>query len=161
MTHRWTREPARLRARAESAIISASGVALAATGTAKLLSVFGTARVLGYGGPFLLMPTRWVFGLAGALEFVVSADVCFGQRGIVKLLLVAWLSTCIAIYRGGLWFAGSSRPCGCAGSALEWLPWLDRHQEVIFGGLLGGLIAGAYWVLIARAFDAKRGGAVT
>ena len=127
--------------------IKSSGVILAITAGAKLISAVGSARVLSNSDTVFLLPFRYLFIIAACIELFVSAVCFWGKWDLVKLSLVAWLSTIFLGYRAGLIWTGYRRPCPCLGNLTETLH-LDPHfADTMSKILLVYLLIGSYSIL--------------
>jgi len=77
---------------------------------ASLYSASGTSGadtfVMDQRDPLLFLKYRHVFLAAGVLELLLSAYLLMGCGLWTKLLLAAWLSTCLLVYRLGFRFTG-------------------------------------------------------
>jgi hypothetical protein len=122
-------------------IYSASGVLLI-SGLAKLLSAFGSSRVLHVPDPILQIEFRYVFWIVGTVELLVALFCLFGKRENLKIGLIACLAANFLIYRAGLAIIGWEKPCSCLGNltdALHLAPGAaDLAMKVILAYLLGG-----------------------
>lgn len=127
-------------------IVLASGI-LFITGLVKLISASGDARILGRGDQLLPLSHRQVFFSVGLVELAISGYLFFGRSVTMQLAALAWLMTNFAAYRIVLWTWGDSRECGCLGNALDWWPWLMKHQDVVMKSILVFLATGAYGFL--------------
>lgn len=135
---------------AERCFIIMAGLMLLFTGTAKLASVGGQARVLLEADPILAISNRIVFGTLGLIEVVLVGYLWFGQTRILQVVIATWLGCGFALYRVGLWWLGINRPCRCLGTAADWWPWLARHQELLLKSTIGCLVIGGGFLLLRR-----------
>lgn len=117
------------------------------TGLVKLVSAGGDARILSLKDQLLSLTHRQVYIGIGLIELLISGYLWFGKSAKLQLTALAWLLTNFAVYRLVLWSGGGSRECGCLGNALDWWPWMMKHQNTIMSCLLGFLITGAYGFL--------------
>lgn len=120
---------------------------LIVTGLVKLISAGGEARSLNLRDPLIYLTNRQAFLAVGVLELVLAGYLVFGKRLQLQLLALAWLTTNFAIYRLALWWGNIAKPCGCLGNAMDWSPWLMKHQDSVMKGLLTFMIVGAYGFL--------------
>lgn len=137
-----------------------SATILIATGLVKLVSAGGEARSLNLPDPLLYLTNRQVFLAVGVLELALASYFVFGRRLQLQLLALAWLTTNFAIYRLALWRGNIAKPCGCLGHAVDWWPWLMKHQDSVMKGLLAFMLVGAYGFLWADWRNTRREGIV-
>jgi hypothetical protein len=132
----------------ENWFLKTAAVVLLATGSAKLVSVFGAARVLAMNDPIIGLSFRRLMSAVGAVE-LVTALFCLSTLAStrLKLGLVAWLSTIFLVYRFGLWFVRWHHPCGCMGSLAAILHLSDKAADNIMKGLLAYMLIGSYAIL--------------
>jgi len=127
-----------------------AGAFLLTTASAKLVSSFGSSRILQNSDPVLLLSFRNIFRIVGAIELVVAA-VCFAGRSFhLRAWLVAWLTTAMVAYRACLWRVGYTKPCPCPGNltdAVHISPKLaDTAMKIILAYLLIGSYATLLWL---------------
>ena len=130
-------------------IISA-GAILLVTGVAKLWSATGTAGLLAQNDPVFRIPFREILVLASVMELVVSGFCIFGRSNLLKISLIACLSTQIAIYRAGLWWVGWEKPCNCLGGLSDALHLSPTVADDIIKTTLLYLCVGSYLFLAFR-----------
>jgi hypothetical protein len=124
-----------------------AGIILLATSLVKLVSAGGEARSLHLPDPLLYLSNRQVFLAVGGLELALAGYLIFGKSSQVQMLALAWLTTSIAAYRLAIWWGNIAKPCGCLGNAMDWSPWLMKHQDSVMKGLLTFMLIGAYGFL--------------
>ena len=120
---------------------------LFATGSAKLISVIGSAGILGAYDPFLLIQFRYLFGILGAVELGVALYCLFSKQFWLRALLQAWLATSFVIYRLGLIWIGYHRPCHCLGNLTDALHISPQTADTAMKIVLGYLLLGSYGTL--------------
>lgn len=120
---------------------------LIVTGLVKLVSAGGEARSLNLRDPLIYLTNRQAFLAVGVLELVLAGYLMFGKRLQLQLLALAWLTTNFAIYRLALWWGNIAKPCGCLGNAMDWSPWLMKHQDSVMKCALTFMLVGAYGFL--------------
>jgi hypothetical protein len=92
-----------------------ASLTLMATALAKLISSFGSDRILDTLDPVFQVKNRHMFRLVALFEIVVAL-YCVSDRRLPKRLgWLAWLSGCFVAYRGGLLLFGDEKPCPCLG----------------------------------------------
>lgn len=120
---------------------------LITAGLVKLISAGGEARSLNLRDPLLILTNRQVFLVVGLLEVGLAGYLLFGKNLKLQFLALAWLTTNFAAYRLALWWGNIAKPCGCLGNAMDWSPWLMKHQDSVMKGLLLFMLVGAYGFL--------------
>ena len=129
--------------------ILTSGLLLMVAATAKLISAFGSSKILEGTDPVLLISFRYVFILAGAIEVGIGTICLFGRRIWLQLWLLAWFSTICLIYRFYLKIEGYYPACKCLGLG-EFTTAIHISQkfaDVIMKVVLGYLLIGSYATL--------------
>jgi hypothetical protein len=131
-------------------LMSLAGVLLFITATAKLISSFGSARILGVADPILGLQFRYLFVLAGMAELIISFFCLVGPNMRLKANLVTWLATIFVIYRIGRLWLGYSKPCPCLGSLTGTLhvpPTIaDTAMKIILAYLLIAGYGTLFWL---------------
>jgi hypothetical protein len=130
-------------------LYSAGGMLLL-TGLAKLVSSFGSARMLQQVDPILGLSYHSLFIWIGILELIV-ASVCFFSKHVgLRASLVAWLATDFVVYRLGLWWIGERKPCRCMGNFTDVLHIsphaADNLMKIILAYLLIGSCITLLWL---------------
>jgi hypothetical protein len=125
----------------------AAAIILLTTGIVKLVSAGGEARSLNLRDPLLYLSNRQVFLAVGGLELALAGYLIFGKNSQVQILALAWLTTNFAAYRLAVGWGDIAKPCGCLGNAMDWFPWLMKHQDSVMKGLLTFMLIGAYGFL--------------
>lgn len=130
--------------------ICSVGVILAMTGLAKIISAFGTAKLLSLKDPILEVSFRQIMVLAGVFELAISGICFFSNRINLQIRLTAWFATILVVYRMGLWFTNWQHPCPCLGNltdALHISPGVaDGFMKAMLGYLLIGSYATIFWM---------------
>jgi hypothetical protein len=91
-------------------------ILLLVAATAKIVSGLGFAEVLKQVDPFFGMQFGHLMLVVGILELAIVANWFFSSSERFGLLPVAWLTTCLVIYRLGLWQIGWHGQCHCLGN---------------------------------------------
>jgi hypothetical protein len=125
-----------------------SGVTLAITGGAKLLSAGGSAIILQRLDPVFGISFRTLFCVVGICEMIVAALCLFSKRIVLQAAIVAWMATSFGVYRLSLWWIGYQKPCQCLGSLTETLHISPTIADVTMKCILAYLIAGSYAALL-------------
>jgi hypothetical protein len=130
--------------------IESAGVLLIVTAIAKLVSSAGSARILLAMDPLLKISFREVFWVVGAIELIIGLFCLTRSRTILQLVLTAWLSTGILLYRVGLSWIDYAKPCFCLGNLADALhippPMVDTAMKCILLYLLIGSYGMLLWL---------------
>jgi hypothetical protein len=121
-----------------------AGVILVVTGLAKIVSVFGTARLLDLPDPILNVTFRHLLLAVGVAEIVIGMASLFLINQGATLLAMAWLTSAFLVYRWGLWFSGWHSPCHCLGNLTDLLHLSPQIADTITIILLCYLLLGSY-----------------
>ncbi len=120
------------------------------TGGAKILSAFGSARILNYADPILGFSFGHLMLGVGILELSVAGLCLFNKSSQLATILVACLATNFLLYRLGLWWLGWHRPCSCLGNLTDALnippQTADMAMKIILAYLLIGSYATLFWL---------------
>jgi hypothetical protein len=127
-------------------ILSAGGI-LFVTSLAKIVSAFGSARILHSNDPIFGISFRNLMLTVGALELLISLICLVGKRVILQTGLLVWLATCIVIYRLGLFWLGYKKPCSCLGNLTDALHISPQVAGSIMKSILIYLLIGSYSLL--------------
>lgn len=127
--------------------ICSAGVILTITSFAKMISSFGKARVLSISDPILLVSFRQLFWIAATIELAVSVYCVFGKSQKLKIMVIAWLSTGIFVYRLGLVWIDYKAPCPCLGRLTDTLHISPHTADLIVKVTLAYLLLGSYVAL--------------
>jgi hypothetical protein len=121
-----------------------AGVLLLITAVGKLVASGGNAPVLLTIDPITGLAFGTMFFVVGLLELII-AHACFAWTDIGwRAGAVAWLSTCILVYRLCLVWVGYHKPCGCLGSFTQALHLSPETADTIMKIVLGYLLVGSY-----------------
>src|SRR6267142_601234 len=127
-----------------------SSVLICITAIAKLISSYGTGRVLQMPDPIFGIAFSKVFWIVGSIELVVAALVVLSKKLFFRAGLIAVLATSFTIYRLGLLWIGYHKPCPCLGvltDALHIPPdTADMAMKIILAYLLIGSYATLFWL---------------
>jgi hypothetical protein len=139
--------------------ILTSGVILAISATAKIVSAFGNAGVLASPDPVFKVAYRYVFLAVGTVELIVAILSFASKRIRSLLLLIAWVATCCAVYRFGLILIQYEKPCICLGTLTEALHISPGSADAGLQIALLYMMAGSYWGLWYLWRTEKKGAA--
>lgn len=102
---------------------------LVATAVIKLISAFGSARVLSAQDPIFGFPNRSLYVAVALVEIIVAAIGVMGTaQTLTRCLAYGWLAGCFVLYRTAMSVLNISEPCACLGRATEWWPWIGKHS---------------------------------
>jgi hypothetical protein len=127
-----------------------SAALLTTTAIAKLVSCFGTAKILQNSDPLVGLRFGHLMFIAGILELGVAAHSLFSRNRIVTVTLIAWLASIFVLYRIGLFFVGLNIPCPCLGGFTDAIHLRREIADIIMKIVLGYLLLGSYGVLLWR-----------
>ena len=138
-----------LRQRLIAFFFKISGCLLVITAAAKLVSSFGSARVLNHFDPVFLIPFRHLLQIAAVSEIIV-ASICFwGKSRQLQSGALAILSTNFVLYRFSLYFLGFHELCPCVGNLSDMLPISPQATDDVMKIILLFLFVGSYGVLFS------------
>jgi hypothetical protein len=120
--------------------IGLSGILLALSGAAKLVSAFGSPGILAQIDPIIAFSNRRIFLGAGLIEIWVAWRLLARRDWYGNLAVIGALGLSFLAYRVIHGLARLPGPCPCLGNAWAWWPWLAQHENWI-GWLLAGFLA--------------------
>ena len=135
--------------------LKTAGVILAIAAMAKLVSAIGSASILKEHDPILSSSFRNIFILVGSLELAIAAMCLFSRRHGLSILLIAWISTCIIIYRIGLLGMDWHRPCACLGNLTDAIHISPQVADNVMKSALAYLAIGSYVMLFRQWLKPK------
>jgi len=135
--------------------VMSSGILLAITGIAKLISSFGTAHILNSPDPLFHISFGHVFQLAAVLEFFVAAICFFNNNKMLQAGLIALLSSNFLLYRIGLYWEGYYSRCHCLGNLTDALPMSPQTIDIAMKIILAYLVIGSYIILFWLCMQRK------
>ena len=136
--------------RVAEGFLFAAFLILLATGTVKLGSLFQNFRILEEADPITGLRYGFLLPFIGVLEYAVAA-ICFARKdSIVRLFIVAWLSTGFLLYRLVRYFLEDGVPCPCLGTLPQALGISTTVADWAAKSALLFLLCGSYGVLFAR-----------
>jgi arabinogalactan endo-1,4-beta-galactosidase len=134
----------RLLAIAIRSFILSAGSILLVTGVAKIVSIFGVARILTANAPSLNISYSHLLVAVGIAEIII-AGVCFvPSLRSQSLLLLAAISTAFLGYRIYLWMNHWPGLCGCMGNLTGQLGIPMQTAQTMMEWILAYLLAGSY-----------------
>lgn len=123
-------------------ILGAVGILLT-TGTAKVWSGLGSARLLAVADPIVGIEFRHLMLVAGFAEIAIAIFCTTSRRQVPALGLLAWLATNFLLYRLGLWWMGWHRPCSCLGNLTDALRISPQAADNAMKAALAYLLVGS------------------
>lgn len=132
-----------------------SGTLLALSTLFKLISAYGSVRILSQPDPVFGINNQSVFLLAGLLEIAVVAMLLRSDNLPFKLFLLAALATNFLLYHAGLWWLGVHAPCPCLGNAAAWTHLPLKTLDLAMKWGLVWLLATSYGPLLMLYFRVK------
>jgi predicted secreted protein len=127
--------------------IKSAGLLLLLTSLAKLFTVFEGVRILQLHDPILGVRFRYVFLFIGIIEMGLAYACLFFSSTKLRLLFIAWLSSCFVVYRAGLWSIGI-HACPCLGNFADALHLSNLSANIITLSVLAYLLFGSYFFIL-------------
>jgi hypothetical protein len=132
----------------QRAFIVTAGICLLIAGLAKLISCFGSVRILGIPDPLLFVSYRVLFVFVGLIE-VAIALICFWRSEVIlRACLLLWLAGCFLAYRVGLFLIHYNGACSCLGSLTEMIHVSPRVADGIMRCILAYMLLGSVAILL-------------
>ena len=131
--------------------IKSAGVLLLLTALAKLFTVFFSRpeSIIDQHDPIFGIQFRHEFLSLGLLELAIACICLFKRPAQLQLGLIAWLGTCFAVYRLGLWSIGI-HVCPCLGNFSDAIHLSNGAANTITLGILVYLLIGSYTGLLIK-----------
>jgi hypothetical protein len=123
------------------------GPILGLTGIAKLMSVFGHAKLLAIDDPIVGIPFRYLMLLVGCIELILAFVCLYTKKNNLALACIAGLATAFAVYRLGLWWLGWEKSCACMGNLTDALTLPPKLVDSAMIATLLYLLIGSYSLL--------------
>jgi hypothetical protein len=145
-----------------SNFVLAAGLLLLITATAKIISIFGSARILSQAAPLLPISFRVLLCISGTFELIVALTCLFSKRTLIQLTMIAWLASNFLIYRIALVAIGYHKPCPCLGNLTGILHLSPEAADSVMKLVLAYLLIGSYaillwfWIQKQKRTDLKR-----
>lgn len=133
-----------------------AGVVLFITGTAKIWSTFGHARVLLVPNPLLGLKYGHLMLMVGLVELLVGLICVFSHATRLAASFVAWLATSFLFYRFGYVWMGYHRPCACLGNLTDALHIPPQTADTAMKIVLAYLLIGSYGILLQQWWKSKK-----
>jgi len=128
--------------------IKTSGYLLIVTAAAKLVSSFGSVRVLNHLDPVFFIPFRYLLQATAIAEIIVALICFLGKSRQFQSGAVAILSSNFLLYRFGLYWLGFHELCPCLGNLSAMLPISPQATDVVMKIILLFLLIGSYSTLL-------------
>ena len=127
-----------------------AGAIFAITGSAKIVSAFGSAKILTIVDPVLDLRFGHVMVVIGILELAIASLCLINRFQSLSIILIAWFATDLLAYRFGLWWMGWHMPCHCLGNLTDAIhvssQAADNVMKVVAAYLLIGSYATLFWL---------------
>jgi hypothetical protein len=128
--------------------IVTAATCLLIAGLAKLISCFGSARILGIPDPLLFVSYRLLFVFVGLTESAVAL-ICFWRSEVIlRACLLLWLAGCFAAYRVGLFLIHYNGACSCLGSLTETIHINPKVADGLMQFILAYMLLGSLAILL-------------
>lgn len=146
------RRKAKLGELAHHWLVPAAGMLFLIVGGAKLISVFGDAKILKLPDPVLRLPWWLLMSTAGIVEVVVGSLCVLGKDRLSRAQALLLLSGGLILYRAMDWHSEAKEPCPCLGGLLDVIGVSHGAGDIISLSILGfATIAGlAGWFTIGK-----------
>lgn len=142
--------------RIEKYFLYSSALALLTVGAAKCFSAFGSAPILKLSDPILGFQFQVLLFTVGLIELVVAIFCILCRKTLASIILIAWISSLIVLYRIGLFAIGYHKPCECLGSLTSVLNISPLIADAAMKIILGVLFIGSYGILSIRLWKRKK-----
>ena len=137
-----------------------ASVLLIITGAAKIISGFGSAKILDQSDPVFGFSMRDLFWIVGIMEAGVALACAFCRSIGLRAALVAWLASSFVLYRLALIWVGYQKPCSCLGNLTDALHISPQAADIGLKVVLAYFLVGGYGTLAwlwMRADSSQRG----
>jgi len=131
-----------------SIFVISSGVFLAITALAKLISSFGTAPILNNLDPVLLIPFGRMLQATAVVELCVVVICFLSTNRKLQVALIAVLASNFLLYRFALRWLGYNNPCPCLGNLTDMLGIAPQTTDIAMKVILAYLLIGSYVALL-------------
>jgi len=129
------------------AFLYSAAALLLITASAKLVSSFGSAKILLEQEPVFKVQFQMLFRIVGGLELVVALICLCNKRAWLPAALVSWLATGFVAYRVCLWRIHWEKPCHCLGDLTDALHISPQTADNAMKFILVYLLIGGYTTL--------------
>ena len=108
-------------------------VILSITGLAKLVSAFGSAKVLALRDPLLGFSYREEFVVVGLIELIICACIIKNLLpGYIEYTVLTWFSALLLGYRFWREYVAPATPCHCMGILTNAIGMSDHLASAVF-----------------------------
>ena len=143
------REPLNGQNRMYRFYLIACGVILFCSSLVKIISAFGSARILERSDSILTFFTeRQTLIFGGLVELLVVLSLAFLKSVNARLFLLFWMGSQFLLYHFGM--NGAPQPCPCLGRASAWLHIQDSALNKFSIALASFIFLGAVFLLMRR-----------
>ena len=132
-------------------LIPLIGVILVIIGWAKIMAVFGDAKILSELDPVIGVSNRLIMIITGIIEIPVGVMIVVFRRQFWTSLLLLWLSLNILTYRIMFWYANPPEPCSCFGNILDYLK-IDIDSSRVSMIILIIMLSGSVMGILSKHF---------
>lgn len=130
--------------------LTSVAVVLFITASAKLISAFGSAKILQVPDPVFSLPYGELLLWAACLEFAILGTLLSAGRERAKLCLVGWAAGIFLLYRGANWLMVGGAPCPCLGTVTDYLQIPKGVADALLFSFLAYMVFGYFlctWLL--------------
>lgn len=127
--------------------ILSTAIVLFITGSAKIYSGFGNAKLLRVPDPIIGLKFSQLMFLAGAIEIILASICVVNKWRILASIFLAAFGTALLTYRLGLWWLGWRHPCACLGGLTDALNVSSQVADNVMKIVLAYLLIGSYGIL--------------
>lgn len=124
--------------------IYSAGLLICIAALAKVVSSFGTDRVLHMPDPIFGIAFSNVFRMVGCFELCICCIIVLTNGLLTRVGLVAMLATSFVIYRLGLLWIGYHKPCPCLGNLTGVIHIPTQVAEIAMRVIVAYLFIGSY-----------------
>lgn len=121
-----------------------AAILLFITSVAKLISGFGSDRILESHDPLFQLSYRYIFWIVGILELAISFICFFFHQLLLRIGLLAWLATSFFVYHLSMPWVGYHKPCSCLGSLTSAIHLSEQAANTVINTILIYLLVGSY-----------------
>jgi hypothetical protein len=128
-----------------------SGVILGFAGMAKIWTALnGGSEVLTIADPVLGIKYKKLMLAVGFVEIIVALICILAKNQTIVPKLIAWIASCFAAYRIGLWWINWTFPCHCLGNLTDALHIPEETADRIMKLILAYLLVGSYSLIVIQ-----------
>lgn len=121
-----------------------AGAILVITGLSKIWAVVANhAKSFEYHDSISGFTFKDLMLASGVLELIVASICFYTKASRYAAVSIAWLSSCLLVYRLGLWCEGWLSPCSCMGSLTQALHISPQTADTAMRIILAYLLVGS------------------